>query len=105
MDRNVQYLIQHSIFKQDAFGIPVDDLPTLCQRYKRTIATVCLTTSKIVTKGVLDQQATANLLKEAASAKHVSKSPPCEVRQVDTREATAQVPHSECTRYTLQHVE
>lgn len=47
MNRNVQFLISHSIFKQAAFGILVDDLPTLCQEYKQTIVIVSLTASKL----------------------------------------------------------
>lgn len=50
MNRNVQFLISHGIFKQAVFGTLVDDLPTLCQRYKQTIAIVSLTASKLSSK-------------------------------------------------------
>lgn len=74
MNRNVQYLIPHSIFKQDAFRIPIDDPPALCQIHQQTVAVVYLAASKTVIKGVPNQHITANLVKEAACVKCVSES-------------------------------
>lgn len=74
MNRNVEYLIPHSIFKQDAFGIPIDVLPALCQIHQQTVAVVYLTASKAVIKGIPNQHITANLVKEAAGLKPMSES-------------------------------
>lgn len=108
MDRNGQYLIQHSIFKQDAFGISVDDLPTFRQRYKQTIAIVCLTASKIVTKAVLGQPQIwckkPQALSTCPSQREGAIEPLSEARQVGTCRGPVQVPHRECTRYRPQHV-
>lgn len=74
MNRNVEYLIPHSIFKQDAFGIPIDVLPVLCQIHQQTVAVVYLTASKAVIKGIPNQHKTENLVKEAAGLKPMSES-------------------------------
>lgn len=100
MNRNVQYLLQHSTFKQDAFGIPVDDLPTLCQQYKQTIALVSLTASKLSSKESLGNRQQQNcweklhVLSMCPSQREGAMGLLYEMRPVDTREAMVQAPQS-----------
>lgn len=110
MNRDVQYLIQHSIFQQDAFGIPADDLPTSCQSYKQPVTIVSLTASKLSSKESLVKRQQQiwweklHVLSMYPNQREGATVLLYELRQVDTQEATVQVPHSECTRYTSQHI-
>lgn len=108
MNRDVQYLIQHSIFQQDAFGIPVDDLPTSCQSYKQPVTIVSLTASKLSSESLVKTQQQIwweklHVLRMYPSQREGATVLLYELRQVDTQEATVQVPQWVHKVYVAAH--